>query len=778
MSKTASPAPDEQTGASDPLAPLAIFKSIEVGPAVLRPDRITAPIRIVTADGREAGTDLIYTWEEPVFTPSEPESQNLAAVIAAQVAINYGLFADRLVFHGPLDATDRRLIAEMTENTAREIYVKKFLEPNPFLRGDAARLPVVRRRRYRRATLDFPDAVAGGWRLWETAKNRHAVLSSGGKDSLLSYGLLDETGCEVHPIFINESGRHWFTALNAYRHFKENIATTSRVWVNTDRIFAWMLKQMPFVRKDFAGVRSDEYPIRLWTVAVFLFGALPLLRKRGIGRILIGNEYDTTVRAAHEGISHFNGLYDQSIYFDTALSRYFMRKGWSVSQFSVLRPLSELLIEKILVTRYPHLQAHQVSCHAAHKAEERIRPCGRCEKCRRIVGMLTAVGADPHRCGYTDDQIHRCLSELTGRGVSQEAAGADHMAFLLAEKGVLPLKTTRPHPEVLKVRVHPLNSPLDSIPVDLRRPLLSLFMAHAEGAIRYEKRRWNNFDPLASPGIDAPYAFELTGSPEAVGKSSPDGVLWQELSWPEAEKRLEQVDVALLPVGAVEQHGPHLPLDTDAFDAEYLAVRVAKACSEPKPLVLPAIAYGVSYHHQDFPGTLSIRNETLAQMVYEIGMDAARNGIRKLVVINGHGGNGPALKFPAQMTNRDARIFVCVDSGETSDVDIYGLVETPNDVHAGEIETSTALAVRPQLVRMDLAVREVPAFSNRYLDFTSKRGISWYAYTRRISASGIMGDPTAATAEKGEKIWAMMIAHLVSLVEDIKVMTLAEIHQR
>jgi creatinine amidohydrolase/Fe(II)-dependent formamide hydrolase-like protein len=99
-------------------------------------------------------------------------------------------------------------------------------------------------------------------------------------------------------------------------------------------------------------------------------------------------------------------------------------------------------------------------------------------------------------------------------------------------------------------------------------------------------------------------------------------------------------------------------------------------------------------------------------------------------------------------------------------------------VHAGEIETSTALAVRPHLVRMDQAPSEVPEFSSRYLDFTSKRGVLWYAYTRKISHSGVMGDATKASAEKGKKIWEMMITHLVALVEDLKSMTLEEIHHR
>ena len=103
----------------------------------------------------------------------------------------------------------------------------------------------------------------------EKEPSPYAILSSGGKDSLLSFALLNEIGMEVHPVFVNESGRHWFTALNAYRHFSENVEHTARVWTNADRIFNWMLRHLPFIRKDFAAIRSDEYPIRLWTVAVF-----------------------------------------------------------------------------------------------------------------------------------------------------------------------------------------------------------------------------------------------------------------------------------------------------------------------------------------------------------------------------------------------------------------------------------------------------------------------------------------------------------------------------
>ena len=255
-------------------------------------------------------------------------------------------------------------------------------------------------------------------------------------------------------------------------------------------------------------------------------------------------------------------------------------------------------------------------------------------------------------------------------------------------------------------------------------------------------------------------------------------ILLSELTWPEARKRFKEVDIALLPVGAIEQHGPHLPLDTDAFDADYLARKVAENCSKPHPLVLPLVPYGVSYHHDDFSGTISISNDTLSRFVYEIGMSAAKNGITKLIIINGHGGNVPALKFAAQLNNRDARIFTTVDTGETSDTDLAHICETENDVHAGEIETSTSLATRPHLVKMNKAKKFVPEFSIQYLNFSAKRSVEWFARTSRISPEGILGDPTIATAEKGQRMWKIMINNLVELVESLKNMSLNEIYER
>jgi creatinine amidohydrolase/Fe(II)-dependent formamide hydrolase-like protein len=778
------------TPPDSPLESLLVIDRLEVGPARIEPDKVTMPYR-VTRGGVEDGIDFIYKFDEPVFDADDPGARNLAHMLGAQVAINYGLFCRSIAFNGLFDENDRRFILDMLENTCREIYVKKFLNPNPYLRGGAAGMTFEKRDRYLQAQVEFPNIPESGrrsrWKLWATDRDKHLVLSSGGKDSLLTYGLLNEMGKECYPVFANESGRHWFTALNAYRYFKEHVPGTARVWVNSDRVFAFMLRQLPFVRTDFADVRSDEYPIRLWTVAVFLFGVLPLMRKHGFGRVVIGDEYDTTNRMSYQGLTHYDGLFDQSRYFDNTLSQYYLRKGWSISQFSILRPLSELLIQKVLVERYPDLQAMQVSCHATHTEDGRVLPCGKCEKCRRIVAMLVAVDADPRRCGYTDAQIDACLEAVATQGIHQEAEGVAHLHYLLDQRGRVSFapekkKRLKPHPEVLSLRYDNRRSPLVGIPLDLRRPLIGIVLRHADGALLRNRRRWVEFDPLRDPGIESPYAYEVStsrgGDDSRTSRMRPAAYLWGEMTWPEADEVFEHVDVAILPVGAIEQHGPHLPLDTDSFDADYMARRVAAACSDPKPLVLPLIPFGVSYHHEDFRGTVSVRNETLAQFVYDVGIGVARNGIRKLVILNGHGGNEPSLNHAAQMINRDTHIFVCVDTGETSDVDIYDIIDTPNDVHAGEIETSTSLAIRPHLVRTKALAKAVPSFSSRYLDLTSQRGVPWHAHTHKISSSGVMGDPTRATAEKGRRIWQIQIAHLVALVEDLKRMTLEEIYQR
>jgi hypothetical protein len=260
---------------------------------------------------------------------------------------------------------------------------------------------------------------------------------------------------------------------------------------------------MPFIRKDFASVRSDEYPIRLWTVAVFLFGVLPLMHKRGIGRLIIGDEFDTSRRVTTQGIRHYDGLYDQSIWFDGPCPPISSARGWAVCQFSVLRPLSELLIEKILVKSYPHLQAHQTSCHATHKDDRAGQTLRQVRKVPPHRGHAHRPGRRPHPLRLHDMHRLRLPGRPASTGVYSQAIGRSGAAVLYARRNGAPCPVpiqmrgqSRPYPEIMQLRFDPKVSPIDGIPEDLRVDLYRILMEYAAGAVRRIDRdgsRWIRF---------------------------------------------------------------------------------------------------------------------------------------------------------------------------------------------------------------------------------------------------------------------------------------------
>jgi creatinine amidohydrolase len=334
---------------------------------------------------------------------------------------------------------------------------------------------------------------------------------------------------------------------------------------------------------------------------------------------------------------------------------------------------------------------------------------------------------------------------------------------------------------VMNLRFDKERSNLIDMPQDIRVDVLKIFLEYADGVVKRYNYKWNNVDILNDPHMNQSYPFEISVPKEEKRDfllSELKGVFWEKSTWEEISERLKCVDTAILPCGSIEQHGPHLPVDVDYYDAVYLAQKVVEACSEPRPFIVPAIPYGVSYHHEDFKGTLSVSNNALSLFVYDIGLNLARNGIKKIIILNGHGDNAPTLNFAAQMINRDAHIFVCVESGESSDPDLAKLIKTPNDIHAGEIETSMTLAIRPEYVRMEKAVDNTLTFGSNYMDFSSKRGVPWYVRTKKISRTGIMGNPTKATAAKGTQMWEIMITHLVRFVEEVKTSKLEDLYNK
>jgi len=293
-----------------------------------------------------------------------------------------------------------------------------------------------------------------------------------------------------------------------------------------------------------------------------------------------------------------------------------------------------------------------------------------------------------------------------------------------------------------------------------------------------------DFDVLKDPDLKKPYPFESrsgTRGPKKKPRRASPAYLLAELTWRGAGAAARGPTSPSSPWLHRAAAGPHrIRSDTDAFDADTSRARVVRAeCSDPKPLCCrPSTTGSRTTTRTSRAPSASLPTPSPASSTRWASAWPSR-GISKLVIINGHGGNVPALKFAAQMINR-GRQHPSRPSrrGETSDADVAGVVDTPGDAHSGEIETSTTLATRPHLVRMDEAVRFVPDFSSRYLDFSSRRSVEWNTRTAKISPSGVLGDPTRASAEKGRRIWDIMVRNLVELIEHLKRMPLEEIYQR
>jgi len=200
----------------------------------------------------------------------------------------------------------------------------------------------------------------------------------------------------------------------------------------------------------------------------------------------------------------------------------------------------------------------------------------------------------------------------------------------------------------------------------------------------------------------------------------------------------------IVPLGSTEQHGPHLPLDTDTRIATAVARSVAEQFGH---LLAPAIAYGASGEHQEFPGTVSIGTAALTAVLVEYGRSACEWASR-LVFLNGHGGNTDALRA-ATSTLRAERRDVVWCSGWAAG----------GDAHAGHTETSLLLHLSPHLVRNDRWVTGNREPLAALLPTLRREGIG------AVSSSGVLGDPTTATAEAGQRIFAEMVADCVGRIQ-------------
>ncbi|MCI8649016.1 MAG: creatininase family protein [Anaerotruncus sp.] len=250
-------------------------------------------------------------------------------------------------------------------------------------------------------------------------------------------------------------------------------------------------------------------------------------------------------------------------------------------------------------------------------------------------------------------------------------------------------------------------------------------------------------------------------------------IWWQELSWPEVAQLMEKTDTVLLPIGSTEQHGRHLPLGVDVFIPMGIAQRVSAQTGVP---ILPPIWYVPCAWHQSFPGAIHVSAQTVIAQIVEICDSLSKYGVKHVIGINGHtGGCDSTLVVAAdQVLEKTEARFWIASVVEVANDEILALCDSPVLGHADEIETSKMMALRPELVHLEgvepnnqqprsafLSVNYRPC-SAKLLYRMSKE--DW----RSVAPDGYIGDPLAATPEKGERMLCAAAENIVRFIHELE----------
>lgn len=244
------------------------------------------------------------------------------------------------------------------------------------------------------------------------------------------------------------------------------------------------------------------------------------------------------------------------------------------------------------------------------------------------------------------------------------------------------------------------------------------------------------------------------------------------LSWTDIAALPEREDtVIVLPVGAIEQHGPHLPCSVDSvISAGVMGKALERLPAEVRAFGMAPITYGKSDEHLHFPGTMTLTGPTLLAMATEVGESVYRAGFRKLLLANGHGGQPQVLEMAARELRLRHGDYVVVPYHVSRVANTSGKYISEQEkrlaMHAGHSETALMLALAPETVRMDRAMANVPPpFPSKVLSADGRPACAWTA--RDFGPSGVIGDPMGATREQGLDILDSLAASWVQAITDL-----------
>lgn len=249
-------------------------------------------------------------------------------------------------------------------------------------------------------------------------------------------------------------------------------------------------------------------------------------------------------------------------------------------------------------------------------------------------------------------------------------------------------------------------------------------------------------------------------------------IYWGDYTTVELKEFVQQDPVVLLPVGAYEQHGPHLALNTDMVIAERLCQAIVEKSSVPCAM-LPPVWVGISEHHMKFCGSLTLRHETMAAFIYDILDGLGRSGIRRVLAVNSHGGNmvavNEALTKAAQKYHGTFALLtywhLIKDIVQEHRKSGFGGIS-----HAGEMETALQLYLAPENVRKDKIPKENNVKGGQFWSpaMFASNSISMYIPYDELSAEGHIGDPGSATSEFGQIVYDAVAVRGAQLVKAIQ----------
>ncbi len=251
-----------------------------------------------------------------------------------------------------------------------------------------------------------------------------------------------------------------------------------------------------------------------------------------------------------------------------------------------------------------------------------------------------------------------------------------------------------------------------------------------------------------------------------------EAFLYSHLSWPEIRELRKDGIVIIQPIGAVEDHGPHLPLTTDNLLISEICYGTAKRIPNDV-LLMPLIPYGYAEHHiMDFPGTVSIKTENLIGYVFNNVKSLTVHGFKRILIANGHGSNSPFIDIAARkvMEETDA-IVASITPYSLAKKEISEICKSKYISHAEELETSLVLYLDESLVDTSKLVKDInfPITKYHWRSLIESPPLVFMDRWSRISKTGVVGDATLATKEKGKEIFSILVEKMVELVQEFKV---------